>query len=157
VGFDRKEGVGGLVTQDWAGVICLSMTNSKLVPLGSSFGVTQLGSINTIFSLLWLDCQGWIASGSVKGGHQFTLGSTPLYVMESLPTDGQTGGKVLSPSPPFPLFIPKEFKQFTDVFSPQMNCTLPPHRAMDISINLKEGATPHLGACIICLVTNSSN
>ncbi|PLW53245.1 hypothetical protein PCANC_07506 [Puccinia coronata f. sp. avenae] len=93
VGFDGKEGVGGLVTQDWVGVIRLSTTDSKPVTLGSSFGVTRLGSINVIFGLPWLDRQGWIASGSMKGGHQFTLGSTPLYVMESLPMHGQPGGK----------------------------------------------------------------
>jgi hypothetical protein len=70
--------------------------------------------------------------------------------MESLPTEGKPGGKVLSPlhqsspSPPS-LVIPDEFKRFADVFSPQMNCSLPPHRQMDISINLKEGAIPPFG------------
>jgi hypothetical protein len=82
VGFDGREGLGSLVTQDWAGVIWLLTLNSWPVPLGSSFGVTRLGSIEAIFSLPWLDRQGWIASGSLNGGHQFTLGSTPLYVME---------------------------------------------------------------------------
>ncbi|PLW22012.1 hypothetical protein PCANC_04360 [Puccinia coronata f. sp. avenae] len=49
------EGVGGLVTQDWAGVIRLTTTDSTPVPLGSSFGVTRLGSIDAIFGLPWLD------------------------------------------------------------------------------------------------------
>ncbi|PLW50811.1 hypothetical protein PCANC_14322 [Puccinia coronata f. sp. avenae] len=40
VGFDGREGVGGLVTQDWAGIIRLSSLDSKPIPLGSSFGVT---------------------------------------------------------------------------------------------------------------------
>ena len=46
---------------------------------------------------------------------------------------------------PSPLVIPPEFLQFADVFSPQTNCALPPHRPMDISINLKEGAVPPFG------------
>jgi hypothetical protein len=67
--------------------------------------------------------------------------------MESLPMEGKPGGKVLSslhlsPSPPPSLVFPNEFKQFADVFSPPMNCALPPHRTMDISINLNGGATP---------------
>jgi hypothetical protein len=41
--------------------------------------------------------------------------------------------------------LPKEFKPFADVFSPQTNCTLPPHRELDISINLREGAKPPFG------------
>ena len=40
VGFDGREGVGGLVTQDWVGVIQLLSIESKPVPLSSSFGVT---------------------------------------------------------------------------------------------------------------------
>jgi hypothetical protein len=55
VGFYGKEGVGSLVTQDWAGVIQLTTIFSKPVPLGSSFCVTRLGSISTIFGLPWLD------------------------------------------------------------------------------------------------------
>jgi hypothetical protein len=81
VGFDGREGIGGLVTQDWARVICLSTIDLQPVPLGSSFGVTRLGSIDAIFGLPWLDCQGRVASGSVNWGHQFMLGSTLLYVM----------------------------------------------------------------------------
>ncbi|KAA1129112.1 hypothetical protein PGTUg99_029840 [Puccinia graminis f. sp. tritici] len=83
VGFAGSEGVGGIVTHDWAGVIQLNTLSSKPFPLGCSFGVTRLGSIDAIFGLPWLDKQGWIAFGSLKGGHQFTLGSTPLYVMEA--------------------------------------------------------------------------
>jgi hypothetical protein len=55
VGFNGREGVGGLVTQDWVGVIQLLSIKSKPVPLSSSFGVTRLGSIDTIFGLPWLD------------------------------------------------------------------------------------------------------
>ncbi|PLW56216.1 hypothetical protein PCANC_01978 [Puccinia coronata f. sp. avenae] len=55
VGFNGREGVGGLVTQDWVGVIQLLSIKSKLVPLSSSFGVTRLGSIDAIFGLPWLD------------------------------------------------------------------------------------------------------
>ena len=84
VGFDGKEGVGGLVTQDWAGIIHVSFVDATLVPLPSSFGVTQLGSVDTIFGLPWLDKQGWVASGSLKEVHRFTLGSTPLHVVELL-------------------------------------------------------------------------
>ncbi|PLW58122.1 hypothetical protein PCANC_04120 [Puccinia coronata f. sp. avenae] len=40
VGFDGQEGFGGLVTQDWVGVVHLSSLNSKPVPLASLFGVT---------------------------------------------------------------------------------------------------------------------
>ncbi|PLW15782.1 hypothetical protein PCANC_13464 [Puccinia coronata f. sp. avenae] len=82
-------GVGGLVTQDWAGVIQLLLIDSKQVPLSASFGITRLGSVDAIFGLPWLDRQGWIASGSKKGGHHFTLGSIPLYVIESLAIGGQ--------------------------------------------------------------------
>ncbi|KAA1085761.1 hypothetical protein PGT21_018600 [Puccinia graminis f. sp. tritici] len=77
VGFDGREGVGGLVTRDWAGMIQLSSIDSKPFTLQSSFGITRLGSVDAIFGLPWLDRQGWVASGSLKGGHQFTLGSTP--------------------------------------------------------------------------------
>jgi hypothetical protein len=57
------------------------------------------------------------------------------------------GGKVspLIPASPSPLSIPPEFEQFTDMSSPQMNCMLPPHRSMEISINLKEGSVPPFG------------
>lgn len=75
VGFDGREGFGGLVTQDWAGHIQLATLDSKLFTLQSLFGVT--------FGLPWLDKQGWVVSGSVKGQHHFTLGSTPLYVINS--------------------------------------------------------------------------
>ncbi|PLW31237.1 hypothetical protein PCANC_23122 [Puccinia coronata f. sp. avenae] len=40
VGFDGREGLGGLVTQDWAGVIQLSSINSQPVLLQASFGIT---------------------------------------------------------------------------------------------------------------------
>jgi hypothetical protein len=93
VGFDGFEEVGGLVTQDWAGVIQLLSINSKPVPLLASFGITCLGSVDAIFGLPWLDRQGWIASGSKKGGHHFTSGSTPLYVIESLAIGGQPEGR----------------------------------------------------------------
>jgi hypothetical protein len=56
--------------------------------------------------------------------------------------------KVLSPSQdssPPPFALPLEFKIYASVFSPQMNCKLPPHRSMDISINLKDGAVPPFG------------
>jgi hypothetical protein len=67
--------------------------------------------------------------------------------MESSPTGGKPEGKVMSPSQTVPspsssFILPEEFKTYANVFSPQMNCTLPPHRSMDISINLKEGAVP---------------
>jgi hypothetical protein len=138
VGFDGREGVGGLVTQDLVNIVHLLTIDSRPVPLPSSFGVTWLGSINAIFGLPWLDKQGWVALGSLKGGHQFTLGSTPLYMMETLLQGRKPEGNVLPPvhSPSPPLTIPPEFEQFADVFSPQLNVTLPPHRSMDISINL---------------------
>ncbi|PLW30877.1 hypothetical protein PCANC_20109 [Puccinia coronata f. sp. avenae] len=99
VGFDGREGVGGLVTQDWVGVVHLSSLDAKPVPLASSFGVTRLGSIDAIFGLPWLDRQGWVASGSKTGGHQFTLGSTPLYVMDSSLLGGKPEGELYAPSP----------------------------------------------------------
>lgn len=83
VGFDGREGVGGLVTQDWVGVIQLSTVDLKPFPLQSSFGVTRLGSVDAIFGLPWLDRQGWVASGSQRGGHCFTLGSTSFCVINS--------------------------------------------------------------------------
>ncbi|PLW57879.1 hypothetical protein PCANC_00959 [Puccinia coronata f. sp. avenae] len=67
VGFDGWEGVGGLVTQDWVGMLQLSTIDFKPVPVPSSFGVTRLGSVDSIFGLPWLDQQGWVALGSVKG------------------------------------------------------------------------------------------
>ncbi|PLW14564.1 hypothetical protein PCANC_15728 [Puccinia coronata f. sp. avenae] len=97
VGFDGRKGVGGLVTQDWAGSIQLSSIDSKPVPLSASFGITRLGSVDAIFGLPWLDRQGWIASGSKKGGHHFTLGSTPLYVIESSAMGGQPEDKLCPP------------------------------------------------------------
>ncbi|PLW40620.1 hypothetical protein PCANC_13025 [Puccinia coronata f. sp. avenae] len=99
VGFDGREGVGGLVTQDWVGVVHLSSLDAKPVPLASLFGVTRLGSIDAIFGLPWLDQQGWVASGSKTGGHQFTLGSTPLYVMDSSSLGGKPEGELYAPSP----------------------------------------------------------
>ncbi|KAA1090666.1 hypothetical protein PGT21_009749 [Puccinia graminis f. sp. tritici] len=99
VGFDGREGVGGLVTQDWAGMIQLSTIDSKPFTLQSSFGITRLGSVDAIFGLPWLDRQGWVASGSLKGGHQFTLGSTPLYVIESTSSGGKPGDELYTPSP----------------------------------------------------------
>ncbi|KAA1067789.1 hypothetical protein PGT21_017010 [Puccinia graminis f. sp. tritici] len=99
VGFNGREGVGGLVTQDWAGMIQLSLIDSKPFTLQSSFGITRLGSVNAIFGLPWLDRQGWVASGSLKGGHQFTLGSTPLYVIESVSLGGKPGDEMHTPSP----------------------------------------------------------
>jgi hypothetical protein len=98
--------------------------------------------------LPWLDKQGWIASGGLNGGHQFTLGLTPLYVIKSTLGGGTPGGKVTLPvqlSSVSPLALPPEFKRFADIFNPQANCSLPPHRSMDISINLKEGAQPPFG------------
>jgi hypothetical protein len=53
VGFDGREGVGGLVTQDWAGMIQLSTIDSKPFTLQSSFGITRLGSVDAIFGLPW--------------------------------------------------------------------------------------------------------
>ncbi|KAA1067419.1 hypothetical protein PGT21_004710 [Puccinia graminis f. sp. tritici] len=99
VGFDGREGVGGLVTQDWAGMIQLSSVDAKPFTLQSSFGITRLGSVDTIFGLPWLDRQGWVASGSLNGGHQFTLGSTPLYVIESASMGGKPGDELYTPSP----------------------------------------------------------
>jgi hypothetical protein len=53
---------------------------------------------------------------------------------------------VASPISPSSVFLlPKEFSQFADVFSPQTNCALPPHRDTDISINLKDGVIPLFG------------
>jgi hypothetical protein len=65
VGFDGREGVRGLFTQDWVGVVQLSSLNSKPVPLPASFGITRLGLVNAIFGLPWLDKAGWIALGRV--------------------------------------------------------------------------------------------
>ncbi|PLW27796.1 hypothetical protein PCANC_26927 [Puccinia coronata f. sp. avenae] len=48
--------------------------------------------------LPWLDKQGWIASGGLNGGHQFTLGLTPLYVIKSTLGGGTPGGKLFTPS-----------------------------------------------------------
>jgi hypothetical protein len=147
VGFDGCKGVGGLVTQGWVGMIQLSSINSTPVPVPSSFDITPLGSVDAIFGLLWLDRQGWVALGSIKGRHHFSLGSTPLYVIILLVIGGEpkiTVPPSNPPSPP-PLALPLEFKQFADVFSPMANCVLPPHRDMDISINLKDGAIPPFG------------
>ncbi|PLW27485.1 hypothetical protein PCASD_23089 [Puccinia coronata f. sp. avenae] len=99
VGFDGREGVGGVVTEDWAGKIQLSTVNSKPFSLNGSFGVTRLGSVDAIFGLPWLDQQGWIASGTLDGGHQFTLGSNPLYVIESSSMGGKPEDKLFA-SPP---------------------------------------------------------
>ncbi|KAA1134620.1 hypothetical protein PGTUg99_007694 [Puccinia graminis f. sp. tritici] len=99
VGFDGREGVGGLVTQDWAGMNQLSSVDAKPFTLQSSFGITRLGSVDTIFGLPWLDRQGWVASGSLNGGHQFTLGSTPLYVIKSASVGGKPGDELYTPSP----------------------------------------------------------
>jgi hypothetical protein len=149
VGFDGQEVVGGLVLEDWAGTIQLLTTDSKPFALHGSFGVTQLGLVEAIFGLPWLDKQGWVASGSLKGGHQFTLGLNPLYVIKSTLLGGKPEGIAvfsaqISPSPP-PFQLPPEFQQFADVFSPQKNCALPPHRDMDISVNFKDGAQPPFG------------
>ncbi|PLW21548.1 hypothetical protein PCANC_03982 [Puccinia coronata f. sp. avenae] len=92
-----QEGVGGLVTQDWVGMLQLSTIDFKPVPVPSSFGVTRLGSVDSIFGLPWLDQQGWVALGSVKGGHQFSLKSTPFYVIESLAIEGEPKGIWISP------------------------------------------------------------
>jgi hypothetical protein len=146
VGFNGREGVGGVVTGDWAGMIQLLTINSKPFLLHGSFGVTRLGSVDTIFGLPWLEKQGWIASGTLDGGHQFTLGSNPLYLIKSTLMGGKPEGKVtISDQISLPFCLPKEFEWFTQVFSPQKNCLLPPHRSMDISINLKEGAQPRFG------------
>ncbi|PLW27912.1 hypothetical protein PCANC_25391 [Puccinia coronata f. sp. avenae] len=92
VGFDGRKGVGGLVMQDWVGMIHLFSIDLQLVPVPSSFGITWLGLVDAIFGLPWLDQQGWVASGSVKGGHQFSLGSTPLFVIEYLAIEGEPKG-----------------------------------------------------------------
>ncbi|PLW44624.1 hypothetical protein PCASD_05160 [Puccinia coronata f. sp. avenae] len=99
VGFDGQEAVGGVVTEDWAGRIQLLTIDSKPFSLPSSFGVTRLGSVDEIFGLPWLDKQGWVASGSLDGGHQFTLGSTPLYVIKSTSVGGAPGDKLCTSSP----------------------------------------------------------
>ncbi|PLW56751.1 hypothetical protein PCANC_01715 [Puccinia coronata f. sp. avenae] len=99
VGFNGQEAVGGVVTEDWAG--CIQLLTVDLTPftLPSSFGVTRLGSVDAIFGLPWLDKQGWVASGSLKGGNQFTLGSTPLYVVKTVSVGGKPGDKLYtSPS-----------------------------------------------------------
>ncbi|PLW05271.1 hypothetical protein PCANC_28921, partial [Puccinia coronata f. sp. avenae] len=116
VGFDGRKGVGGLVMQDWVGMIHLFSIDLQLVPVPSSFGITWLGLVDAIFGLPWLDQQGWVASGSVKGGHQFSLGSTPLFVIEYLAIEGEPKGNVPSPPPPPtpPFTLPPEFQQFTD-------------------------------------------
>jgi hypothetical protein len=148
VGFDGQEAVGGVVTEDWAGLVQLSTVDARPFLLHSSFGVTRLGSVDAIFGLPWLDRQGWVSSGSLDGGHRFTLGSTPLFVIESLTVGGKPEGiGVFSAQtfPSSPFHLPVEFARFADVFLPQTNCALPPHRDMDISINLKEGACPPFG------------
>ncbi|PLW10102.1 hypothetical protein PCANC_20527 [Puccinia coronata f. sp. avenae] len=96
--FDGRKGVGGLVTQDWVGMIQLSSIKSTPFPVPSSFGITRLGSVDAIFGLPWLDQQGWVALGSVKGGHHFSLGSTPLYVIKSSAIGGEPEGKLCAPS-----------------------------------------------------------
>ncbi|PLW15392.1 hypothetical protein PCANC_20482 [Puccinia coronata f. sp. avenae] len=98
VGFDGCKGVGGLVTEDWVGMLQLSSVNSKPVPVPSSFGVTRLGLVDAIFGLPWLDQEGWVALGSVKGGHHFSLRSTPLFVIESSLIGGEPEGKLCAPS-----------------------------------------------------------
>jgi hypothetical protein len=106
----------------------------------------------------WLDRQGWVSLGSKQGGHQFTLGSTPLYVMETLSLGRKPEGKVLPPDipPPPPIPLPPEFEHFADVFSPQTNCTLPLHRSMHISINLEEGSVPPFGGLYNLLLDEQS-
>jgi hypothetical protein len=106
---------------------------------------TSLFHIN-IFGLPWLEKQGWIAPGSEKGGHHFTLGSTSLYVIKSSLTGEKPEGEVVSPDSLCSNFsLPQEFEQFADVLSPQANCTLPPHRHMDISIKLENRSFPPFG------------
>ena len=83
VGFDGQPGVGGTVTHDWAGRITLSAIDNRPVQFNSTFGITRLGSVDTIFGLPWLDRQTWRASGSVEHGHRFTLGSTQVFVIDS--------------------------------------------------------------------------
>ncbi|PLW57478.1 hypothetical protein PCANC_02618 [Puccinia coronata f. sp. avenae] len=51
VGFDSREGIGGLVTQDWVGVVQLSSLDSKPVPLPASFGIICLGLVDAIFGI----------------------------------------------------------------------------------------------------------
>ena len=97
MGFDGWAEVGGFVTQDWVGIIQLLSIDSKAVPLASSFNVTCLGSVNAIFGFSWLDQQGWVASGSLKDGHQFTLGSAPLCVIDLSLMGGKPEGKEISP------------------------------------------------------------
>ncbi|KAI7951025.1 hypothetical protein MJO29_009699 [Puccinia striiformis f. sp. tritici] len=146
IGFDGNEGVGGLVTHDWVGRIHVSSVDSATtIPFPSSFGVTCLGSVDAIFGLPWLDRQTWTASGSSSGGHRFILGSAEVFVVDAFSLGEELEGKVpvSSISPVFSL--PPQFQQFADVFRPQDNCTLPPHRSMDISIKLREGAVPPFG------------
>ncbi|KAH9459172.1 hypothetical protein Pst134EA_033023 [Puccinia striiformis f. sp. tritici] len=146
IGFDGNEGVGGMVTHDWVGRIHVASVNSTTtVPFPSSFGVTCLGSVDAIFGLPWLDQQTWTASGSSSGGHRFVLGSTEIFVVDAFSLGEELEGKVpiFSVSPDFSL--PPQFQQFADVFRPQDNCTLPPHRSMDISIKLRDGAVPPFG------------
>jgi hypothetical protein len=119
IGFDGQEAVGGVVTEDWAGRIQLLTIDSKPFLLPSLFGVTRLGSVDAIFGLPWLDKQGWVASGSLDGGHQFTLGSTPLYVIESTSVVGAPGGKAVFSAQTVsssPFHLPEEFRAFADVF-----------------------------------------
>ncbi|KAH9441395.1 hypothetical protein Pst134EB_030060 [Puccinia striiformis f. sp. tritici] len=118
VGFDGNKGVGGMVTHDWAGRIHLASVNtSTSVPFPGSFGVTCLGSVDAMFGLPWLDHQTWKASGSSSGGHRFTLGTSEFLWWMLTPWGT----------------------------SWKDNCTLPPHRSMDISIKLRDGAVPPFG------------
>ncbi|KNZ46860.1 hypothetical protein VP01_6899g1, partial [Puccinia sorghi] len=56
----------------------ISTLDSSPFPLQLSFGVTRLGLADSIFGFTWLDRQGWVASGSLKGGQEFRgLGSRP--------------------------------------------------------------------------------
>ncbi|KAI7965679.1 hypothetical protein MJO29_001427 [Puccinia striiformis f. sp. tritici] len=120
IGFDGNEGVGGTVTHDWAGRIHVSSVDSKeAIPFPSSFGVTCLGTVDTIFGLPWLNRQSWTASGSASGGHCFTLRSTEVFVVDACSLGEELEGKD--------------------------NCALPPHHSMDISIKLREGAVPPFG------------
>ncbi|KAI7967522.1 hypothetical protein MJO29_000799 [Puccinia striiformis f. sp. tritici] len=146
IGFDGNEGIGGMVTHDWAGRIHVSSTDSSTsVPFPSSFGVTCLGNVDAIFGLPWLNRQSWTASGSSSGGHRFTLGSTKVFVVDAQELGEGLEGKVPISSPSSGFSLPPEFSQFADVFRPQDNCTLPPHRPMDISIKLREGAVHPFG------------
>ncbi|KAH9455985.1 hypothetical protein Pst134EB_012209 [Puccinia striiformis f. sp. tritici] len=84
IGFDGNEGVGGLVTHDWVGRIHVSLVDSATaIPFPSSFCVTCLGLVDAIFSLPWLDCQTWTASGSSSSGHRFVSGSTEIFVVDA--------------------------------------------------------------------------